>query len=79
MVVWYKMYLITQSKISEDIIITFYTYVHTTHAYTRWVTETSPIFLRDIHTYIPLTLYLRRGSKGISDNPSRLPRFTKIA
>jgi hypothetical protein len=28
-------------------------------------------------TYTPLTLYLRRGSRGISDIPRR-PRFTKI-
>jgi hypothetical protein len=31
-----------------------------------------------IHTYIPLTLYPRRGSSGISDIPPRCPRFTKI-
>jgi hypothetical protein len=30
-------------------------------------------------TYIPLTLYLRRGSRGISDIPPRHPRFTKLA
>jgi hypothetical protein len=29
-------------------------------------------------TYIPLTLYPRRGSRGISDTPPRRPRFTKI-
>jgi hypothetical protein len=29
-----------------------------------------------LYTYIPLTLYLRRGSRGISDIPPRLPRFT---
>jgi hypothetical protein len=28
----------------------------------------------DIHTYIPLTLYPRRGSKGISDIPPRHPQ-----
>jgi hypothetical protein len=32
-----------------------------------------------IHTYIPLTLYARRGSRGISDIPPRHPRFTKIS
>jgi hypothetical protein len=31
-----------------------------------------------LHTYIPLTLYLRRGSRGISNIPPRHPRFTKI-
>jgi hypothetical protein len=32
-----------------------------------------------IHTYIPsLTLYPRRGSRGISDISPRRPRFTKI-
>jgi hypothetical protein len=30
-----------------------------------------------IHTYIPLTLYPRTGSRGISDIPPRHPRFTK--
>jgi hypothetical protein len=30
-------------------------------------------------TYIPLTLYPRRDSRGISDIPPRHPRFTKIA
>jgi hypothetical protein len=29
-------------------------------------------------TYIPLTLDPRRGSKGVSDNPPRRPRFTNI-
>jgi hypothetical protein len=32
-----------------------------------------------IHTYIPLTLYPRRGSRGISNIPPRHPRFTKIS
>jgi hypothetical protein len=31
-----------------------------------------------IHTYIPLTLYPRGGSKVTSDIPTRPPRFTKI-
>jgi hypothetical protein len=31
-----------------------------------------------LKTYIPLTLYLRRGSRGISNIPSRHPRFTKM-
>jgi hypothetical protein len=31
-----------------------------------------------IHTYIPHTLYPRRGSRGFSDIPPRCPRFTKI-
>jgi hypothetical protein len=31
------------------------------------------------YTYIPLTLYPRRGSRGISDIPLRHPRFTKIS
>jgi hypothetical protein len=32
-----------------------------------------------IHTYIPLTLYPRRGSRGISNIPPRHPHFTKIS
>jgi hypothetical protein len=32
-----------------------------------------------IHTYIPLKLYPRRGSRGISDIPPRHPPFTKIS
>jgi hypothetical protein len=32
-----------------------------------------------LHTYIPLTLYPQRGSRGISDISPRLPRFTKIS
>jgi hypothetical protein len=31
-----------------------------------------------IHTYIPLPLYPRRGSRGILDIPLRRPRFTKV-
>jgi hypothetical protein len=31
-----------------------------------------------IHTYIPLMLYPRRGSRGILDIPPKRPRFTKI-
>jgi hypothetical protein len=31
-----------------------------------------------IHTYIPLTLYPRRGSRDISDILPRHPHFTKI-
>jgi hypothetical protein len=31
-----------------------------------------------VHTYIPLTLYPRRGSRGISDILPRHPRFTKF-
>jgi hypothetical protein len=30
------------------------------------------------YTYIALTLCPRRGSRGISDIPSKCPRFTKI-
>jgi hypothetical protein len=30
-------------------------------------------------SYIPLTLYPRRDSRGISDIPPRRPCFTKIA
>jgi hypothetical protein len=30
------------------------------------------------YTYIPLTLYPRRGRRFISDIPKRHPRFTKI-
>jgi hypothetical protein len=33
----------------------------------------------DIHTYIPLTLFPRRGSRGISNIPPRHPSFTKIS
>jgi hypothetical protein len=29
-------------------------------------------------SFIPLTLYPRRGSRGISDIPLKRPRFTKI-
>jgi hypothetical protein len=32
-----------------------------------------------IRTYIPLTLYTQRGSRGISDIPQRHPRFAKIS
>jgi hypothetical protein len=32
-----------------------------------------------IHSYIPLTLYPLRGSRGVSDIPPRHPRFTKIS
>jgi hypothetical protein len=35
-------------------------------------------FTDNIHTYIPLKLYTRRGSRGILDIPPRRPRFTKI-
>jgi hypothetical protein len=35
------------------------------------------VMLMHIHTYISLTLYPRRGSRGISDIPPRRPRFTK--
>jgi hypothetical protein len=31
------------------------------------------------YTYIPLSLYHRRGSRDISDIPPRYPRFTKIS
>jgi hypothetical protein len=31
------------------------------------------------NTYIPLTLYPRRGSRSILDIPPRNPRFTKIS
>jgi hypothetical protein len=31
-----------------------------------------------IHTYISLTLYSRRDSRGVSEIPPRRPRFTKI-
>jgi hypothetical protein len=30
------------------------------------------------YTYIPIMLYPRRGSRGISDIPTRHPRFTEI-
>jgi hypothetical protein len=33
----------------------------------------------NVNTYIPLTLYRLRGSRGISDIPPRHPRFTKIS
>jgi hypothetical protein len=35
-------------------------------------------FTNNNNTYIPLTLYPRRGSRGISDITLRCPRFTKI-
>jgi hypothetical protein len=38
----------------------------------------SIVLQKNFYTYIPLTLYPRRGSKGISDIPPRRPRFTKI-
>jgi hypothetical protein len=31
-----------------------------------------------VYTYIPLMLYPRKGSRGISDIPPRRPRFSKI-
>jgi hypothetical protein len=31
-----------------------------------------------IHIYMPLTLYLRRSSRDISDSPPSHPRFTKM-
>jgi hypothetical protein len=36
------------------------------------------VWVSRIHTYIPLTLYPRRGSRDISDSAPRRPRFTKI-
>jgi hypothetical protein len=36
---------------------------------TQWAT---------LHTYMPLKFYPRRGSRRISDIPSRHPRFTKL-
>jgi hypothetical protein len=30
------------------------------------------------HSFIPLTLYPRRGSRGISDIPLKRPLYTKI-
>jgi hypothetical protein len=36
------------------------------------------LWVKYVHTYIPLTLYPRRGSRGISNIPPRHPRFTKI-
>jgi hypothetical protein len=33
---------------------------------------------RNVYTYIPLTLYPRRGIRGISDFAPKRPRFTKI-
>jgi hypothetical protein len=36
-------------------------------------------FNTDIHSYIPLTLYPLRGSRGIADIHPRHPRFTKIS
>jgi hypothetical protein len=46
--------------------------------------EYAPYYLffystRNTHTYIPLTLYPRRGSRGISDIPPRHPRLTKFS
>jgi hypothetical protein len=32
---------------------------------------------KEFHTYIPLTLDLRRGGRDVSDMPLRRPRFTK--
>jgi hypothetical protein len=32
----------------------------------------------NINTYIPLTPYVRRGSRGISDIPPRRPRLSKF-
>jgi hypothetical protein len=32
-----------------------------------------------IHKYIPLTLYPRRGRRGISNIPPRHPRLTKMS
>jgi uncharacterized Zn-finger protein len=44
-------------------------YTHQAHLKTHSVRD----------TYIPLTHYPRRGSRGISDIPPRHPRFTKIS
>jgi hypothetical protein len=40
------------------------------------LTKERASFLK-INTYIPLTLYPRRGSRGISNIPPRHPRLTK--
>jgi hypothetical protein len=36
-------------------------------------------FQQVVTPYIPLTRYLRRGTRGISDIPLRHPRFNKIS
>jgi hypothetical protein len=40
-------------------------------------TSHQTILFKHTYTYIPLTLYPRRGSRGISDIPPRHPCFTK--
>jgi hypothetical protein len=61
----------------------YFSCIHTYHSrlFPEGLAQTSWIFFQDahIHTYIPLTLYPRRGSRGISDIPPRHPRFTKIS
>jgi hypothetical protein len=50
--------------------------------YSKTWTKVRPGFkllLSLIHIYITLTLYSRRGGKGVSDIPLRRPRFTKIS
>jgi Tfp pilus assembly major pilin PilA len=44
------------------------------------ITNQNNVFINSYseHTYIPLMLYPRRGSRGISDT-QRHPRFTKIS
>jgi hypothetical protein len=46
-------------------------------ALTAGPSSSTNIIITYIHT--PLTLYPRRGSRGISNIPSRHPRFTKIS
>jgi hypothetical protein len=56
----------------------FPTYIHTTHIRTYFLSIEKNMDQENFPTYIPLTLYPRRGSRGISDIPPRHPRFTKI-
>jgi hypothetical protein len=44
----------------------------------EWKKKTSCTPIRELHTHIPFTLYILRGSRGISDIPSRGLGFTKI-
>jgi hypothetical protein len=46
------------------------------HLRSRYYKNKTPV---NKSTYIPLTLYPRRGSRGISDIPLRHPRFTKMS
>jgi hypothetical protein len=53
-----------------------FTYVYRHPIFIRMSMGVENIDLVYLHTYIPLTLYPRRGSRGISNISPRHPRFT---